>query len=81
MSYCRFENTTDDLIDCLDALREAGTVEELKETRSSKTEAQHVDVLIDVCRDIINEINRQEAKEKEYLIQPFVHWLEERRTR
>jgi len=38
MSYCRFENTSDDLFDCLNAMQDASTLEIMdlseEETRS-----------------------------------------------
>lgn len=46
MSYCRFQNTYDDLVDCMDALDEIeGDVEALKD--NEKWAAKK---LIDVCR-------------------------------
>lgn len=48
MSYCRFQNTLRDLIDCLDALCDIdGNLSEL-----SKEEARAADNLILVCEEI-----------------------------
>lgn len=48
MSYCRFQNTLRDLMDCRDALDEiAGNLAEL-----SKDEARAADALIRVCQYI-----------------------------
>jgi len=45
MSYCRFENTYRDLLDCLDNMNE----------QLSKSEAGYKESLVDICREIINE--------------------------
>ena len=49
MSYCRFENTANDLQDCLNAINR-GETDELNEY-----EVQGLQRLIDLCNDIINE--------------------------
>ena len=49
MSYCRFENTANDLQDCLNAINR-GETDELNEY-----EVQGLQRLIDICNDIINE--------------------------
>ena len=49
MSYCRFENTQRDLIDCKDALWETG-IEDLSD--SEKRYAEH---LIKLCREIADD--------------------------
>lgn len=46
MSYCRFENTYEDLEDCYNALAEDG-LEEL-----STSEKKYAERLIKMCRDI-----------------------------
>jgi len=48
MSYCRFENTYRDLMDCYDALME----KELSEL--SETEKKYAIKLIEMCEDISN---------------------------
>ena len=45
MSYCRFENTYRDLLDCLDNINE----------QLSKSEAGYRESLVNVCKEIINE--------------------------
>ena len=45
MSYCRFENTYRDLLDCLDNINE----------QLSKSEAGYRESLVSVCREIIDE--------------------------
>lgn len=58
MSYCRFENTSNDMSDCLDALREA--VEEDEQTPSqfaaglgSEHERRAYDRLVSMCRAFV----------------------------
>jgi hypothetical protein len=45
MSYCRFENTYRDLLDCLSAMNE----------RLSESESAYRRRLVDVCKEIIDE--------------------------
>lgn len=50
MSYCRFENTLSDFVDCLDALEDM----DLGEIhRLSKTEEHAAHQLLDKCVDIV----------------------------
>lgn len=51
MSYCRFENTYDDLRDCLEALEDAGSVEAVQEEANS-TERIYVKRLVELCKEI-----------------------------
>ena len=60
MSYCRFENTYNDLRDCLDAL-DNSSVEELEEN-ASQYEKRYIRKLIKLCiriadnyQDVLNE--------------------------
>jgi len=48
MSYCRFENTQSDLLECLDALEDGDGV------RLSNTEAQALAEMVDTCRSILS---------------------------
>lgn len=48
MSYCRFENTYSDLLDCKNALDNEG-VEDL-----SKSEKQYAIDLVNLCQEIID---------------------------
>ena len=54
MSYCRYVNTMDDLQDCLENL----------ETYANKEEFAARARLIHLCREIINEANRLEIKDR-----------------
>ena len=46
MSYCRFENTVNDLEDC---------AEHMNDENLSETEEKAREQLIDLCRDILDE--------------------------
>ena len=54
MSYCRFENTYKDLIDCQEALQDADGVDNLEED-SNEYERHYIKKLIDLCKDIATE--------------------------
>ena len=54
MSYCRFENTYGDLLDCLEALREAGSIKAL-ESDTNARERPFMRNLVALCRDVIEE--------------------------
>jgi len=47
MSYCRFQNTLQDLRDCLEHISDKDVSEEEEKARAR---------LINVCRDIIDEV-------------------------
>jgi hypothetical protein len=49
MSYCRFENTANDLADCVNAIRR-GQTDEL-----NQYEVQGLRRLLDLCNDIIDD--------------------------
>jgi hypothetical protein len=51
MSYCRFENTYKDLLDCLKALEEAGDLVKFIQSRNSD-EKPYVSKLIKLCNEI-----------------------------
>ena len=53
LSYCRFENTVNDLYDCKEALDEKGVygVEE----DASEYDAPYVKQLIELCREIADQ--------------------------
>jgi hypothetical protein len=56
MSYCRFENTLDDLRDCMDALYEiSGNIDQLNE--SEQTAAKR---LIKLCFEIADDYGDNE---------------------
>lgn len=52
MSYCAFENTLKDMRQCLDALREAGSMEELLED-ASEYEAKAIKKMPEVLTDML----------------------------
>ncbi len=55
MSYCRFENTTQDFRDCIDALREEeeAVVGWSGRRRMSAHERQFADQMVELCRNYI----------------------------
>lgn len=57
MSYCRFENTYGDLKDCLEALRKAGSAEELI-SNANEYEKRYIKKLIALCADIAEEFEK-----------------------
>jgi len=56
MSYCRFENTYRDLLDCLDNMNE----------QLSKSEAGYKESLVDVCKEIIDEYELNKMSDDEW---------------
>jgi hypothetical protein len=50
MSYCRFENTYKDLLDCFRALRDLDELTDLSDSEKSYAER-----LIKLCEEIFNE--------------------------
>ena len=55
MSYCRFENTYKDLLDCLNAMN----------NELSEREAGYRERLVDVCKEIIDEYELNKMSEEE----------------
>ena len=56
MGYCRFENTTRDFKDCLDVLREEGSVEKYIENRGpSSYERESITRLIGLAKEMVEE--------------------------
>jgi len=54
MSYCRFENTTRDMSDCIDALEEAEwNMDTLKQDASEDYEQPAMDRFILLCRRVV----------------------------
>ncbi len=53
MSYCRFENTYEDLVDCCEALQES----ELDEL--SETERKYAEKLIKLCKKIADNFGEE----------------------
>lgn len=56
MSYCRFQNTVEDVEDCLEALKkgilEYGTIQRFKDSLCSSTEALAFEKLFMFCEDL-----------------------------
>jgi hypothetical protein len=65
MSYCRFENTYRDLVDCLQALNDSG-VDSL-----SDRELQYAKMMIQVCENIVNHYDEvlDEVEERTWRIE------------
>jgi hypothetical protein len=65
MSYCRFENTYRDLVDCLHALNDSG-VDSL-----SDRELQYAKMMIQVCENIVNHYDEvlDEVEERTWRIE------------
>ena len=42
MSYCRFENTSNDLRDCVDAMEEAYSIDEMDLSESERAAMDHM---------------------------------------
>ena len=58
MSYCRFENTSRDLRDCVDAMEEAYTVDELDLSQSELVSMNRMRVL---CQEFLDQYERLEG--------------------
>ena len=52
MSYCRFENTTTDMRDCIEELENEGYELELMQSDMSSHEAIALKQFIKMCRDV-----------------------------
>jgi hypothetical protein len=59
MSYCRFQNTYLDLLDCYQALQEADSVEELM-SELSISESTYAQQLFDLCKTIAARTEEEE---------------------
>lgn len=61
MSYCRFENTYNDLLECLDALDNEGGIEGVEE-EANQYEKPYVRKLIELCDEVaqgyVNELEQ-----------------------
>ena len=62
MSYVRFENTANDLRDCVDAMQEAS---DLPEMDLSTSERNSMDWMRDLCERFLEEHDRLMASESE----------------
>lgn len=53
MSYCRFENTANDIADCIDALEENNwDLEYMMENASSPYEKRAMKRFVELCKDV-----------------------------
>jgi len=66
MNYCRFENTTRDMQDCINALREASwDLQYLKQDASEDYEQPAMDTFIKLCKLVADQglaVNDKERK-------------------
>ena len=60
MSYCRFQNTLKDLVDCQDAIEAGETIDLSPEERSAMNQ------LVIVCREIANGHDYSEDEDGRY---------------
>ena len=68
MSYCRFENTSNDLRDCVNAMEEAENMADLDLSRS---ELSSFEYMRDLCERFLAEADRlAEAESEDYDGQP-----------
>jgi hypothetical protein len=67
MSYCMFENTMNDLRQCVQAMDE---VESLRELDLSRTEQQSYDYMRELCQNFLDCAERLEQAEDEADGQP-----------
>lgn len=54
MAHCRFENTYNDLNECLDELRNQGSIEET-ENECNQYDKEYVRSLVELCKEIVDE--------------------------
>lgn len=53
MSYCRFENTSGDIADCIEALDEANwNLEEMMKDASNEYEVRGMKRFVKLCKDV-----------------------------
>lgn len=62
MSYCRFENTYNDLKDCYEALGEVNNLEELEKS-ANEYEKPYIRKLIKLCARIAADYEQNEEDE------------------
>jgi hypothetical protein len=69
MSYCRFENTSNDMLDCLNAVGEAvdegKTLNQFKKELSSSDERHAFDRLLQAARDFVEVAEQLEDTDDE----------------
>jgi len=61
MSYCRFENTSRDLLDCLDAIQ-SGEIDDLNDYEQSGLRGilEYAKEIVDMEEEIIDSLENQE---------------------
>lgn len=64
MSYCRFENTHKDLLDCQEALQGYGSLQEAFE-EVNQYEKRYVKRLVELCKDIVDEFGEEPDSEED----------------
>jgi hypothetical protein len=64
MSYCRFENTFNDLEDCYHALHDVKRVQDLVDD-SNEYERPFIKRLVGMCADIVEEFGDEVSELKE----------------
>lgn len=62
MSYCRFENTSTDLADCVNAMEEAYNIEELD---LSSYEKDAMDRMVKLCKRFLSQYEHLVGSEEE----------------
>jgi len=62
MSYCRFENTSDDLFDCLNAMQDASTLEIMD---LSEEETRSMNRMRRLCERFLEEYERLQNTDSE----------------
>ena len=67
MSYCMFENTMNDLRQCVQAMEGAESVSELD---LSRTEQRSYEYMRELCQNFLDEADRLETMQDEYDGQP-----------
>jgi len=61
MSYCRFENTSRDISDCIEALNKADwDIKEIQENASSEQEARGMRRFVKLCIEVAENFEGEE---------------------
>ena len=65
MSYCRFENTSRDIADCIEALDEVDwNLKDLMEGATSEDESRGMKRFVKLCREVVDGFEYDEFQEK-----------------
>lgn len=70
MSYCRFENTYLDLLDCQEALVGAGSIRTL-EQNANEYEKKYIRRLVALCKEIADDFGEEDRDEDDGSTEPF----------